>query len=242
MRFRFKISSSPSLQYCTLPVEDLTTDLSGESGVLVRNHGTGEVVVHRLATIAVLTVEKAPTKTLTIARRIEEAKFQKEKLTVQVADEAGVVNLVRPSGRGVKPRHPSLNTFLANAADSSRTNAESHLPNGAWKRVFSSNEPTVKWYGGTKPVDEPNLWFTRHIDSVGPDSDIEKKSELLQIGTIAFKRQAARVNVEYYLRRAVRRRGTDYLKAALMLADIYQQPGMPETMKKSIKRELTLVC
>ena len=54
---------------------------------------------------------------------------------------------------------------------------------------------------------------------------------------MAVKGEAARVNVEYYLRRAVRRHGNDYLKAAMMLADIYQQPGMPETMKSSIKRD-----
>ena len=206
------------------------------------SHGTREVVVHRLATIAALTVEKAPTKTLTIAKRIEEARIQKEELTARVVDEAGVVKLTRPSGRGVKPRRQPPDIFQASVADSSPKYVESHLPNGAWKRVSSSDEPTVKWYGGTKPVDEPNLWFTKHVDSVGPDSKIEKESELPQIGTIAIKGQAARVNVEYYLRRAVRRHGKDYVKAALMLADIYQQPGMPETMKKSIKRELLLVC
>ena len=31
MRFRIKIGADPSLQECTLPVEDLSTDLSGES-------------------------------------------------------------------------------------------------------------------------------------------------------------------------------------------------------------------
>lgn len=232
MRFRIKIGTDPSLQECTLPVEDLTTDLSRESGILVRNNGKCNVTLHRLSVIAVLTVERVPARILTIAQRIEGTIPQKAEATRRIVNEAKQGMPCNPSGCMGKPQRSKTNAIHACGAESPPKRAESHLPNGAWKRSPSRVEPTVNWYGGTMPIDETNIWFTRHIDTVGPDSDTEKESELPQIGTVATKGSAARVNVEYYLRRAVRRHGKDYLKAALMLADIYQQPGMPETMKK----------
>ena len=46
----------------------------------------------------------------------------------------------------------------------------------------------------------------------------------------------------YYLRRAVRGHGTDHVKAAMMLRDMYHKLGIPPTMLAKFKRELVCVC
>ena len=102
---------------------------------------------------------------------------------------------------------------------------DSHMPTGLWSCTAAGDQPTLKVYGGTKPAEKQHLWFTRRADTVGPDNDTEKTSASPQLGTVAVKGNVARVNVEYYLRIPVRRHCTNYLKAALMLADIYHQPG-----------------
>lgn len=150
--------------------------MSGESGILIRDHGVNEVVILCSAVVAILTVEEAVKERLSISRRIEINNQHKSKIIKEGAMHAGIVKPRRPSGLKGETQTSLIIGSHANAADSSPKESDGHLPKGAQKRADSNNEAIVKWYGGTKPADEPNLWFTKHIDSVVPDSEIEKEA------------------------------------------------------------------
>ena len=66
MRFKVNVGTEPCLEQCTLPIEDLTIDLSGEAGILIHNHGKNDVVIQNSMTIAMLTVQNAPTRMRTV--------------------------------------------------------------------------------------------------------------------------------------------------------------------------------
>ena len=80
------------------------------------------------------------------------------------------------------------------------------------------------------------------IDTVGEAVKHEMTLALPQIATAIKRGSVARLNVEYFLRRAVRGHGTGYVKAAMVLRGMYHKAGMPPTMLASVKRELKCVC
>ena len=192
-----------------MPLDSITTDMSGESGVLIRNNGNSNIWIDKSDSVAFLTVVKLPSRMQSLSQRMEDSRLAIKATTLKVMkEELGYKSPLTKKARerNTRPRPKQSHAF---AAESPFAHPESHLLGGALKSIPTKRLPKVSWFGGTKPVEEANLWFTKHADDVGPDSDKERECELPQIGTVAVKGEVARVNVEYYQRRAVRRHGKD---------------------------------
>ena len=144
MKFCVKIGQDFIFTNCTLPLGDITVDLSGEAGILIRNNGRDDVVLQRSTAIAVLTVARAPARMRTIAQRIEAIQRSNTGYNEGIEYRCAQSFLGVPC---VASRRKKFCNTKACGAESPPNVAESHLPSGAWKRSHSAEEPKVSWYG-----------------------------------------------------------------------------------------------
>ena len=83
---------------------------------------------------------------------------------------------------------------------------------------------------------EKALWIIRPVEA--DENEKSKESTLPQVGDKISKKKVEMMNVKFFLRRATRKHGKDYESAAAMLMEMHSLEGMPEEMRKEIKRGL----
>ena len=125
MRFKINVGAEPCLAQCTLPMEDLTIDLSGEAGVLIRNHGKNDVVIQKSMMIAMLTVQNAPTRMRTVKQLRETIQRQRNRDIRAVIKEYRKINPGGPSGKPAVTRLQKGYTIKAYGAELPAKNVES---------------------------------------------------------------------------------------------------------------------
>ena len=153
-RFSVEISNNSRLRGCTMPLDSITTDMSGESGVLIRNNGKSNVDIERLETVAFLTVAKLPSRMQSLFQRAEDSRLAINTSTPKVMNEElrrTFPVTERGNGRSIRSEDKQSHAF---AAASSPSCAESHLPSGALKSTPTKRLPKVSWFAGTKPAEE----------------------------------------------------------------------------------------